>query len=45
MKTQLIIVVMGIAFLIWCGSALGNWANAQVKAAETQQATIAEVLR
>lgn len=45
MRTQLIIVVMGIAFLVWCGSALGNWANAQVKASETQQATIAEVLK
>jgi threonine/homoserine/homoserine lactone efflux protein len=45
MKSQLIIVVIGIAFLVWCGSALGRWANAQVEASEAQQTRIAEVLR
>lgn len=45
MKSQLIIVAVGVILLVWCGVGLGRWANAQVLESESRAAALVEVLK
>lgn len=45
MKSQLIIVAVGLILLVWCGVALGRWANAQVVESESRNAALVEMMK
>lgn len=45
MKSQLIIVAVGLVVLLWCGVSLGRWANAQVAESESRNAALVELIK
>ncbi len=45
MKTKLVITIMAVGFLVWCGAALGKWANAESQATQNRMASAMQVLR